>query len=138
MKTTFTKDEQSVCVDECYKFIKGKLHNFVIKESDQYFISEKRAIRAANDLLLRKTLPESRYAEKRADKKRRIGANKIQHVYECYVDTLLYVKRWDGIIYLETKKRLLAELQQKLNTLYVLYKFKGIKEVNGFIKRRTK
>ena len=131
-KTTLERNGQEVTIYECHIFIKDRLKNFCIKESDQYFENEKRAIRAARDLLLRKTLPKYRYLEKQKEKRKRIGARKIINIYDCHKDTLTYIKRWDGILYLETKKHLLAELQSKLDEACTRYEFKNAHAAIGF------
>ena len=67
-KTVYEKDGQTVTLSPCRTEVRGVIHNYIIEETGQYFVNQKRGIRAANDLLLRKTLPEWRYAEKKVAK----------------------------------------------------------------------
>jgi len=134
-KTIFRKNGQEVILYECYKLIDGKIKRFCIKETGQYFVNEKRAIRAANDLLLQKTLSKFRYAERKEQKRKQIGANKIIRIHKCHEDTVKYLKRWDGIIYLETKKRLCEELKEKLDYELKYYGFENAHAAIGFIER---
>ena len=133
-KTIIKKDNHEVMVSKCCVFINGKLKNFCIVESGQYFVNEKQANRAANDLLLKKSLPKYRYAERQIEKRKRTGANKIAIIHDCYLDSIAYIKRWEGILYLETKKRLLNELKSKLDTACNKYGFKNAHAAIGFIK----
>lgn len=134
-KTVFKKDGHEVVLTECCKIVNGVVKNFCIEETGQYFENQKRGIRAANDLLLRKTLTKFRYEEKKQERIKRIGANKIVKIHTCLIETIDYVKRWDGILYLETKKNLVKELEGKVNTACKLYDFKSADVAIAFLKR---
>jgi len=137
-KTIFKKDGQEVILYECCKMIKGSLKTFCIEETSQYFSNEKRAIRAANDLLLKKTLAKFRYEEKKQEKKKRIGANKIINMYICCKETKAYIERWDKILHLETKKKLCNELTEKYHKLCAEYGFENVHAAIGFKERIKK
>lgn len=133
--TILKKNGHEVILSECYKIIDGKLKRFYIEETEQYFCNEKRAIRAANDLLLKKALSKFRYAEKKEQKRKQIGANRIARIHKCYKETKAFVKRWDGIIYLETKKRLCDELTKKIKDECEIYGFANAHSAIGFIEK---
>lgn len=140
-KTIFRKDGHEVVLSECCVVGNdGKLKTFCIEETGQLFSSrnEKKAIRAANDLLLKKTLSKFRYNERKKEKALRIGANRITQTLKCLQETKAYVKRWDGELYLETKKNLIKELQEKLDLLCKKYEFENPHAAIGFLKRIEK
>ena len=134
-ETIFEKEGQEVVLCECCKVIDGSLKTHCIEETGQYFSNEKRAIRAAHDLLLRKTLSKYRYQQRKKDKRRRIGANRIANTYRCYVETKEFVVRWDGELYLETKKNLIKEMSEKLDLMCKEYEFENAQVAVGFLKR---
>lgn len=136
-KTIFKKDGQEVVLSECCLIVNGGLKSFCIEETAQFFSNEKRAIRAANDLLLKKTLSKFRYKEKKLEKRKRIGANKIARTHKCYKETSAFIKRWDGEIYLETKKLICKELKDKLDSLCMQYEFENVHAAIGFLERRN-
>lgn len=137
-KTIMRKNGFEVEIEECHKIINGSIKFFCIKETEQYFCREKTAIRAANDLLLRKSLTKYRYEERKKEKAKRRGAYKVIEVFYCFQETEKYVKRWEGIIYLETKKRLCKELKEKLKITCEKHGFKNAHEAIGFIERSKK
>ena len=121
----YRKDEHEVVLYECFKMIGGSIKHFCIKETKQYFCTEKRAIRAAHDLLLKKTLPKFKYKERQQEKRKRIGADKIIKTFICCKETKAYIHRWDEVLYLETKKNLCEELTDKLGKLCAEYGFEN-------------
>lgn len=136
MKTIFEKNGHRVVVSTCYKVINGEIKTHHIRETNQYFSSEKRAIRAANDLLLKKAMCKFRYAERQKEKRKRNGANRIAKLYACYKETEEFIKRWDGELYLETKKNLVKELCGKLEVLCTKHEFDNPREAINFLDRR--
>lgn len=137
-RTVFSKDGQEVVLEECFVIKNGSLKTFCIKESEQYFSSEKRGIRAANDLLLKKTLSKFDYNKKQQEKKNRIGANRIIRIHKCFKETQDYVTRWENILYLKTKKMLLSELKQKVESECVKYGFESVNSAIGYLKKVNK
>jgi len=138
VKTILEKDGQEVVISEGHTIVNGSIKNFCIEESEQYFVNEKRAIRAGYDLLLKKTLPKFRYKEKQQEKRKQIGANKVINMYRCYKETAAYTKRWDGVLYLKTKKGLCNELKVKLNEVCKKYGFENAHAAIGFKERINK
>lgn len=134
-KTVYKKDGQTVTLSPCRIEVKGVVHNYVIEETEQYFVNQKRGMRAASDLLLRKTLPEWRYAEKKDEKRKLLGAKKVIEVYQCFIETDQYIKKWSGILFLETKKALCAELNLKLKDICKKYGFENAHAAMGFQER---
>lgn len=135
--TIIKKNNHEVIISECFTIVKGSLKTRYIKETGQYFCTEKAAIRAANDLLLKKSLSKFRYEERKLEKLKARGAHKVINVYTCYQETEAYIKKWDGILYLETKKKLLQELKEKLDEVCVKYNFKTPHSAIGFIERKN-
>lgn len=137
-KTVYKKNGHEVVLSECYKIIEGKIKTLVIEETGQYFSCTKRANRAAGDLLLKKSLTKFRYQEKKEEKRKKFGAAKIQNTYKCYLDAEIFIKRWENIIYLETKKRLRTELKEKVSDLCEKFQFDGPKAAIAFLERGNK
>ena len=137
MKTVFKKNGHEVVLSECYKIVGDRVKTFCIKETGQYFSNSKRATRAANDLLLKKSLSKFKYQERQDEKRKRTRAVRIQNTYKCYMEAQIFIKRWENIIYLETKKRLCAELKEKVDALCKKYQFAGPKEAIAFLERRN-
>lgn len=134
-KTIFRKGEHSVEVTGCSVVRGEKLYNFYIAETKAYFMNEKRAIRAANDLLLKKSLSEHRYLERKQEERKMRGVHRVVHLSKGIEDTKAYIKRWDGELYLETKKNLLNEMVYQLATACKKYGFKNEAEAIRFKER---
>lgn len=137
-KTIFEKNGQTVVLSECCVIINGKLKCFCIEETKQYFSIEKRAIRAARDLLLKKSLPKFKYRERKRAERKRNRAHRIARTHKCYVETQAYVTRWNGELYLDTKRSLLKELSEKLKKMCVDYDFESPECAIEYLERSKK
>lgn len=61
------------------------------------------------------------------------NAKKVLNANRFVEDTEKYIKRWDGILYLETKKGLLEESKESLRLICKKYKFKNAAQAKRFV-----
>lgn len=135
--TTIRKNGKSVTIEPCFKVIDGKIMRFHIAGTEKYYMLRGIAMRRANEILLKEALSEKQFAEREKIKNKIKHCNRIIKVHKCLTETATFVKRWDGIIYLETKKRLCAELQNQLAEKCKEGGFKNAGEAIGFKEYHT-
>ena len=66
------------------------------------------------------------------------NAHKVVNVNNCVVETEAYIEKWSGVLYLETKKQLCAEMKQKLLDVCSKYGFANAGEAIGLLAREQK
>lgn len=131
-KTVFSRGNHFVEVESCSVIMKGVVKNFHIIGTEKYFVRQKTANLAANEILMQKCLSNDDYRERQALKSRIRNASKVINVFNCLQETKTYVKRWEGVIYLETKKKLMAELELKLSQICKKYNFRNVEHALTF------
>jgi hypothetical protein len=122
-KTILAKGNHFVEVVSCVKIINNKIMHWHISGTDKYYIREATAIKAANELLIEKSLSESDFKERKQMKIKIRNASKVVNIYDCMKATEAYIERWDGVLYLETKKNLCEELRNKLKSICAKFGF---------------
>ena len=134
-KTIYKKGEHTVTVVACHKMINDKLYNFHIEGTDKYFIRQNTAIQSAHTMLLKLALSADDFKKRKEQECRLRHAHKIVYLNGCVKDTENYLKRWDGILYMETKKNLHEELRFKMREMCEKYQFKNAGQAIGFIEK---
>lgn len=137
-KTIFSRGNHFVEVESCAVVIKGVLKNYHIVGTEKYFVRQKTANLAANELLMQKCLPTDDYRERVELRTRIRNADKVVNIYQCLQDTEKYVKKWDGVICVDTKKNLLSELKRKLFNICEKYGFRNAQHAMQFTKSNNK
>lgn len=135
IRTEIHKSGKTIVVEKCYKQIEGKIMRAKIVGTDRFYSRPQNAIIAANEMLLKQTLSEKEWQRREDEKARLKYAKRIVKANSALKDTKAFIKRWEGIIVVETKKRLCAEMEAELKSRLEQYKFKSVGEAEGIVRR---
>jgi DNA-directed RNA polymerase subunit F len=138
METVYRKGNVEVKIESCLKYIDGSVKNFHIKETDSYYTRQYLACQAAKQLLLKKMLSEQDLNERQEKSSRLQNAHKVVNINNCVMETEAYIEKWSGVLYLETKKQLCAEMKQKLLDVCSKYGFANAGEAIDLLARGQK
>ncbi len=134
-KTTYKKGEHTVTVASCRKVVNNVVKNFHILGTGKYYIQRNAAIKEAKVMLLKMTLTEADFKKRKAHETRVKNAHRVNHVCNFVQETEIYLKKWDGVLYMETKKRLCEESKQQLAEICKKLKFKNAHAAIGLLAR---